>query len=110
MGVNEATGEILAAVASTHNMSDDEDLADTLNSIENKIEEVSGDRAYDKRKCYNTIAAREAQLTISPRKDALMWAEDLKTRQVHPHNENLRRIDEVGRQQWKQQSGHHQRS
>ena len=28
----------------------------------------------------------------------------------HPRNKNLERIDEVGRQQWKQESGYHRRS
>lgn len=34
VGVNEATGEILAAVASTNNLSDDEALVDILDGIE----------------------------------------------------------------------------
>jgi IS5 family transposase len=110
VGVNEATGEILAAVASTNNVSDDEALADILEGIEDEIEQLSGDGAYDKRKCYDEIAARGAKATIPPRKDAVMWETDPQTTQVHPRNENLKRIDEVGRQQWKQESGYHRRS
>lgn len=36
VGVNEATGEILAAVASTNNVSDDEAFADILDGIEDE--------------------------------------------------------------------------
>ncbi|PSB49488.1 IS5/IS1182 family transposase [Cyanosarcina cf. burmensis CCALA 770] len=110
IGVNEATGEILSAVASTNNLSDDEALADILDGIEQEIEQVSGDGAYDKRKCYEAIATREASSTIPPRKDAVMWEDDPETGEVHPRNRVLQRIDEVGRQQWKQESGYHRRS
>lgn len=34
IGVNEATGEVLAAVASTNNLSDDEALSDLLDGID----------------------------------------------------------------------------
>jgi len=36
IGVNEATGEILAAVASTNNLSDDQAFADLLDRVEEK--------------------------------------------------------------------------
>lgn len=110
VGVNEATGEILAAVASTNNVSDDEAFADILEGIDDEIEQVSGDGAYDKRKCYDEIAARGATPTIPPRKDATRWQDDPETGEVHPRNRILDRIEAVGRQQWKQESGYHRRS
>jgi len=110
VGVNEATGEILAAVASTNNISDDEAFGDLLDGIEHEIEQVSGDGAYDKRKCYNAIAKRGAIATIPPRKDAVRWEDDPESGDVHPRNQVLEQIDEVGRQQWKQESGYHRRS
>ncbi len=110
IGVNEASGEILAAVASTNNISDDEALTDILDGIEEEIEQLSGDGAYDKRKCYDAIAARGAKATIPPRKNAVKWEEELETGDVHARNQTLERIDEVGRQRWKQESGYHRRS
>ena len=110
IGVNEATGEILSAVASTNNFSDDEALADILDGIESEIEQVSGDGAYDKRKCYNAIAARGAKPTIPPRKDAAFWKDEPNCQKEHPRNQVLERINQVGRQQWKQESGYHRRS
>jgi len=110
VGVNEATGEILSAVVSTNNVSDDEVFADLLDGIEAEIGQASGDGAYDKRKCYDAIAARGAKPTIPPRKDAVRWEENPETGEVHPRNQVLDRIDEVGRQQWKQESGYHRRS
>ena len=110
VGVNETTGEILAAVASTNNVSDDEAFADILEGIEAEIEQVSGDGAYDKRKCYDQIAARGAKATIPPRKDAARWEDHPQTGAVHPRNRVLEQIADVGRQQWKQESGYHRRS
>jgi IS5 family transposase len=110
VGVNEANGEILAAVASTNNVSDDDALADILGGIDDEIEQVSGDGAYDKRKCYDEISARGAKATIPPRKDAVMWENTPESEDVHPRNQVLERIEEVGRQQWKQESGYHRRS
>ncbi|NJL41223.1 MAG: IS5 family transposase [Leptolyngbyaceae cyanobacterium SM1_4_3] len=110
VGVNEATGEILAAVASANRVSDDEAFADILNGIADEIEQVSGDGAYDNRKCYEEITARGAKATIPPRKDAARWEDDPETGEVHPRNRVLERIEEVGRQQGKQESGYHRRS
>ncbi len=110
VGVNEATGEILAVVVSTNNVSDDDALADILDGIEEEIEQVSGDGAYDKRKCYEAIAEHGAKATIPPRKDAVMWQEEFEAGKVHPRNEAIERIEQVGRQQWKQESGYHRRS
>jgi len=104
VGVNEATGEILTAVASTNHVSDDEVLADILDGIDAPIKQVSGDGAYDKRKCYDEIGSRKAKATIPPRKDAVPWEDG------HPRNQVLERIEQVGRQQWKQESGYHRRS
>ncbi len=90
--------------------SDDDALADVIDAIDEEIEQVSGDGAYDKRKCYDKIGARGAKPTIPPRKDAVLWEEEADGQQEHPRNQVLERIDQVGRQQWKQESGYHRRS
>lgn len=109
VGVNEATGEIVSALVSTNDVSDNEAFEELLDGIEAKIEQVSADGAYDKRKCYDAVAKREAKPTIPPRKDAVFWDED-NDEATHPRDEALRRIGEVGRKQWKQESGYHRRS
>jgi hypothetical protein len=107
LGVDEATGEILAAVVSTNNVSDDEVFEDILNGVEGEIEAFSADGAYDKRKCYDAIEARGAQANIPPREDAQYWEKEGAT---HARNQNLNRIEEIGRAEWKQESGYHRRS
>ena len=51
LGVNEATGEIVTAVVSTNDISDDQVFCQLLEVVESEIAQVSGDGAYDQRKC-----------------------------------------------------------
>ena len=64
LGVNEATGEILAAVVITNNVSDGLVLPELLPNIIGEIEQVSADGAYDQRSCYDAIANKQAQAAI----------------------------------------------
>lgn len=111
VGVNEATGEICAALVSTNDLSDDEALADLLDQVEAELEQVSGDGAYDKRKCYDAIEAMGATPVIPPRRDAVLWPEAEEGRsEPHPRNQAIERIAAVGRKEWKQESHYHRRS
>ena len=107
LGVDEKTGEILAAMVSTSNVSDDEAFEEVLDAVAEEIEVVSADGAYDKRKCYEAIESRGAKANIPPRVDAQYWEQEGET---HARNQNLARIDELGRTEWKQESGYHRRS
>jgi Transposase DDE domain len=49
LGVDEASGEVVAAVVTTSNYNESEILPALLDQIEAEIEQVSGDGAYDKR-------------------------------------------------------------
>ncbi|NEP27535.1 transposase [Moorena sp. SIO3I6] len=95
------------AIVSTNNLSDDSALSEVLDAIEENIEAVSADGAYDKRKCYDAISSRGAQVNIPPRHDAQYWPQEGDN---HPRNQNLVRIEQVGRSQWKHESGYHRRS
>ncbi|MGD1908323.1 MAG: IS5 family transposase [Leptolyngbyaceae cyanobacterium] len=110
LGIDEATGEILAATASTNNISDGEVLPDLLNAIEDDIEQVSADGAYDQRKCYDAIRERQARAVIPPRKGAKIWQHGNTKAERHHRDENLRRIRKVGRKAWKRESHYHRRS
>lgn len=118
LGVDEATGEILAAVATTNDVHDGEVLDDVLDQIDNEIEQVTGDGAYDQRDCYDAIANRGAKAVIPPRKDAVIWKHGIELRSAegvrkdppHPRDENLRSIRKHGRKKWKEDSRYHRRS
>ncbi|NES71702.1 MAG: transposase [Okeania sp. SIO2D1] len=53
-----ATREILSSAVTTNDISDDAVFSDLLGSVEGDLVQVSGDGAYDKRKCYDTASKR----------------------------------------------------
>lgn len=110
LGVDEETGEILAAVATTNNITDAAVLPGIPNGIQDEIEQVSADAAYDQRKCYDAVRGRKAKAAIPPRKGAKIWQHGNSKQERHNRDENLRRIRKVGRKAWKQQSNYHRRS
>ena len=105
LAVDETSGEILVAEVSTNDYHDSEILPGLLSEIEGEVKQVSGDGAYDTRKCYEAIALLGAIPTIPPQRNA---------RKGHSHseerNKNLERIEEIGRKEWKEESGYHRRS
>jgi transposase len=110
LGVDEATGEILATVVTTNHVHDGEVLNDVLEGIEGDIEQVSTDGAYDHRHCYDEIAERGAKPVIPPRQDAVIWQHGNRKAPPHPRDENLRYIRKHGRKKWKRDAGYHRRS
>ena len=110
LGVDEATGEILAAVVTTNDVHDGEVLSDLLDPIEGEIEQVSADGAYDHRHCYDEIAERDAKAVIPPRQDAVIWQHGNCKAPAHPRDENLRYIRKHGRKKWKRDANYHRRS
>jgi len=107
IAMDEATGEILALVASTSNVSDKAVLPNLMEQITGEIAQLTGDGGYDYADCYEAIAERKARAVIPPRR----------TGRLHPQDERLRardkslgRIRKVGRKKWKKESKYHRRS
>src|SRR2546430_12180225 len=110
LAVDEATGEIVAAVASEAGVADDDALPDLLLQVPGEIRQVSADGAYDKRRCYDALAARGAMAVIPPRRDAKIWQHGKCAGAPWQRDENLRAIRRRGRRRWKQDAGYHRRS
>ena len=77
-GVDEETLEIRAIEVTGSNIGDAPMLPDLLGQIapDQDIGSVTGDGAYDTRKCHGAIAARNAHAVIPPRKNAKLWKPD----------------------------------
>lgn len=101
------TGQILASVATSSNVSDKEVLPLLLEQIAEPIAQLTGDGGYDYVSCYEAIAERKARAVIPPRRTGRLHPEDDRFR---ARDKNLRRIRKVGRKKWKQQSRYHRRS
>ena len=110
LGIDESSGEIVAAAITTNDFSDGQLLPDLLDQIDEPIEQVSGDGAYDTRACYAAVGERSAQAAIPPRRGARIWQHGNANAPPLARDENLRRIRRSGRQRWKRECGYHRRS
>jgi Transposase DDE domain len=110
LGINEETGEIVAAVVTTNDVHDAQVLGDLLEQIEGDIEQVTTDGAYDHRHCYEEISQHQAKAVIPPRKDSVIWQHGNCNSPPHPRDENLRYIRKHGRKKWKRDANYHRRS
>jgi IS5 family transposase len=110
LGIDETSGEIVAAVVTTNNYHDSQVLPDLLAQVDEAIAQVSGDGAYDRRTCYEAIGTRHARATIPPQHNAKIWQHGNTKAERLARDENLRRIRQIGRAAWKRESGYHRRS
>jgi IS5 family transposase len=110
VGVDEASGEIVAAVVTTNNYHDSQLLPDLLAQVDEAIAQVSGDGAYDRRTCYVAIGERPAQAAIPPQHNAKIWQHGNTKAEPLARDQNLRRIRQIGRAAWKRECGYHRRS
>ena len=110
LAVDEATGEIVAAVASEAGVTDDDVVSDLVEQVDRPLQQVSADGAYDKRKCYEALEATGAKVTIPPRRNAKIWQHGNCKGEPWQRDENPRAIRRFGRKRWKEDSGYHRRS
>jgi hypothetical protein len=121
LGVDEQSGEIVAAVLSSNNVHDGEALLDLLEldlleQIEEPLSQVTGDGSYDQRRCYEALQQRQQaqgqalQVTIPPRRGAHIWQHGNCHTDPLARDENVRTIRQMGRKRWKEESGYHRRS
>lgn len=113
LGLDEATNDILLGEVTGNDAADCEMFAPLLNQLPDtaSITQVSADGAYDTRACYDELERRGVQnIAIPPQKNARIRQHGNTEGHPLPRDQTLRRIREVGRQQWKQESGYHRRS
>ena len=114
LGVDEATGEIVAQTLTPHSQDDAGQVEPLLAPIEAPIEALGGDGAYDKRKGFKALAAPEQGAPIHPiippRKDAKIEQHGNTNAEPLPRDETIRAIRKRGRRGWKHDSGYHRRS
>jgi len=110
VGVDEATGHILAVTVTDNSVADHDELPGLLEQIDEPVVQVSADGAYDKRKSYDAIRKRKAKAAIPPRRGARIWQHGNSKQERLIRDENLRTIRKYGRKAWKHSSGYHRRS
>jgi len=105
VGVDETTKEIVVADLTASGLHDGRHLPELLDQTPGRIDQVSGDKAYDSARCYEAILGRHAKPTIPPRRRARL------TNTADPplarlaRDDVLRRIKSEGRYEWRTESG-----
>jgi hypothetical protein len=110
LAIDAETQQVVAALVTTPDWSDDEILPELLEQIDEELEAVGTDGAYDTRACWAAIAKRGAMAIIPPRRTAVIWQHGNAKAPPVTRDEHLRAIRARGRRAWKQESGYHKRS
>ena len=114
LGVNAATGEIVAQTLTLHRQDDAAQVEPLVEQVQAPIEALGGDGAYDRRKVFKALAAPEQEPPIRPiippRKNAKIEQHGNTNAEPLPRDETIRAIRKQGRRAWKNDSGYHRRS
>lgn len=110
LGVNEATGEVLAHELTESNLHDAPVLPGLLEQIEGPLAQVSADKAYDSYNCHRAILAKDAIPAIPTRKGAAIHPQPGTKDPPSTRGEIVKRITEIGSKAWKVEANYHRRS
>ena len=105
LGVDDTTKEIVAVEVTRSRVHDSSVLPGLLSQIPGRIGQVSGDGAYDTSACYQSILDREAVAAIPPRRNARLGEGVDPPDWRAMRDASLRRIEELGRHEWRASSG-----
>lgn len=105
MGSDGKDLEILSAILTGNEIDDATAGTQLINEIEEQVEKVAADGAYDKIKIRCGLPTHIIQL-IPPQKNAVISADG----KMEQRNKAINRIAEIGREKWKEEVGYHIRS
>jgi hypothetical protein len=105
LGVDETAKEVVAVDVTASNVHDSRMLPSLHDQIPGRIGQVSGDRAYDIRACYESILERGAAATIPPRRNARVLQSRDPPAWRAMRNATLGQIAALGRYEWRVESG-----
>jgi hypothetical protein len=110
LGVDEASGEIIASVLTTNDFGDGEILPDLIEQVDSPLSQASGDGAYDSFENYYLLHKRGAKITIPPRENAKTPQHGNCKSPPFVRDEVVRAVRKLGRAEWKKKNGYHRRS
>jgi hypothetical protein len=103
LGVDRS-GTIVAEVLTNGNADDARTALGLVDEVGGDIASFTADTAYDTIAVYDAAAARGAKVVVPPRKTAT------RSRRSGARDRTVRRVRNVGRRQWKKESGYHQQA
>jgi DDE family transposase len=107
LAIDPETHEVQALVVSEPAITDAEAVPDLLGQVKRPLASMTADGTYDRRTVYAELEQRQAGAVIPPRRDAKIWRHGNSAKPRLARDENLRRIRQVGRKKWKEESGYH---
>jgi len=110
LGIDEATGEIIATVLSTNDVGDGEMLPNLIEQIAGPLRQVSGDGAYNSFENYNLLSKRGVKITIPPRENSKVRQHGNCKDPPLMRDETIRAVRKLGLAKWKKLNGYHRRS
>lgn len=110
LAIDANTHQILSMSLTEAGVDDADQVKPLVDAIEQKIDSMSGDGAFDKRKVYEILAKRTDRVNIPPRRGARIWQHGNSSKPRLVRDENLRVIRKSSRKTWKKRSGYHRRS
>jgi hypothetical protein len=110
LAMDTATGDIRAVEFTSSDKGDSPILPHLLDQIppDEQIGTVTGDGAFDTRRCHTAILDRGGTAVIPTRRNGRRWREDCPAAKAR--NEILRATQRLGKTIWKRWSGYHVRS
>ena len=100
LGVDRS-GSIVAEVLTDGNADDSNAALNIIDRMTAPIASFTADAAYDTTAIYEAAGARDAKVIVPPRKTAI------RSRRPGPRDRTVSRVKQLGRRQWKKESGYH---
>lgn len=104
LALDEKSGVILSSTLTQNNVADSAAFEGLMSQVRASIKQASGDGAYDCKKVYEQLEARDAVVTIPPRRCAR------KTLERSQRNTSAHLMKALGRKRWKIYTDYHRRS
>ena len=111
LAVDEANNRILGVVLTTNDFKDNEVLPLLMNQLDPKnVSRVTGDRAYDEKKCFAWAEENKIKAVFPPRRGAKTQRHGNSKKKPKTRDILVRGIKRLGRKIWKKQVKYHRRS
>jgi len=104
LGVDRS-GAIIAQVLTDGTADDAKTGLDLIEAVEGDIASLVGDAAYDTVAVYDAAGARGAKVVVPPTRTAVV---SRRRPRSAARDRTIKRVEDVGRRQWKKESGYHQ--
>jgi hypothetical protein len=99
------TGVIVAQTLTLGSADDAKTALDLIDRVEDDVESLTADAAYDTLAIYDACSARGAEVVIPPSKSATSSRQ--RRSRSSARDRTIMRVNEIGHRQWKKESGYH---